>query len=132
MIDKSGTDRRHFYRAKRILDIRHSLYKRGKNVYSSPPYISDTQDMSVNGILFSSSAPYHVDDIVELEVNMAGALNIFRGYGRVVRVEKKSSTRQYSIAVTLINLKKKLPTLSKVLSSRVISRKKTVQTTAKK
>ena len=64
--------------------------------------------MSVNGILFKSAAHYLVGDIIELEVVLSGALNIFRGFARVVRVRKGKSGEAHSIAVTLIDLKKKV------------------------
>ena len=100
-------ERRSSVRAKRILSIRHRLYKRGMQVYNEPWYLSTTEDMSYNGLLFSSSAAYQKNDIVEIEVIMSGVLDIFKGFGKVVRTAKKESGVIYSIAVVLIDLKAK-------------------------
>ena len=101
-------DRRSARRAPRILNIRHRLHKRKGKTVNSPLYVSMTENMSVNGILFKSAAPYFVDDIIELEVVLSGALNIFRGFARIVRVDKNKAAGGYMIAVTLIDLKKKV------------------------
>ena len=101
-------DRRRAPRAPRILSIRHRLHKRKGNTVDAPWYVSMTQDMSVSGILFKSAAPYLIDDIIELEVVLSGVLDIFRGFARVVRVEKGKAGVGYPIAVTLIDLKKKV------------------------
>ena len=100
-------DRRRALRAPRILNIRHRLHQRKGKTVDAPWYVSMTENMSVNGILFHSAAPYVVGHIIELEVIFSGVLNIFRGYGKVVRTQKKKSGPVYFIAVTLIDLKKK-------------------------
>ena len=107
MIKNSIDDRRRAVRVQRILSIRHRLHKRKGQVIDSPWYISITENMSVTGILFNSAAPYRVDDIIELEVVLSGVLDIFKGYGKIVRVDKKRSGAIYSIAVMLIDLKNK-------------------------
>ncbi len=107
MVKNSVDDRRRGLRAHRILSIRHRLHKRGTQIISdkNPWYLSATENMSFNGILFSSSAPYEKEDIIEIEVVMSAVLDIFRGFGRVVRVEKKAAAAVYQVAVTLIDLK---------------------------
>ncbi len=107
MIKNSIEDRRRNIRAQRILSIRHRLHKRGNQTFNPPWYVSLTENMSVNGILFNSAAPYQIDDIIELEVVLSGVLDIFSGYGKVVRVDKKDSGVVYSVAVMLIDLKNK-------------------------
>ncbi len=102
-------ERRSSVRVKRVLSIRHRLHKRAGKTFREPWYLSTTEDMSYNGILFSSSALYQVDDILEVEVVMSGVLDIFKGYGQVVRVEKNSSGTLYDTAVRLIDLKKTSP-----------------------
>ena len=101
-------DRRSAQRAPRILNIRHRLHKRKGKTVDAPWYVSMTENMSVNGILFKSAAPYLIGDIIELEVVLSGALNLFRGFARVVRVDKGKAGGGYPIAVTLIDLKKKV------------------------
>ena len=105
MVKNSTEDRRRAIRAPRILSIRHRLYKRNGKITDSPWYISITENMSVTGILFNSAAPYMVNDIMEMEVVLSGVLDIFKGYARVVRVNKKEAGVVYSIAVTLVDLK---------------------------
>ena len=107
MIKNSIAERRRSIRAERILNIRHRLYRRGEKTFNGPAYISFTQNMSHNGILFHSSAPYQVGDVVEVEVVLSGVLDIFRGYGKVVRVDKRPSRPVYSVAIQLIDFKKK-------------------------
>ena len=101
-------DRRSALRAPRILNIRHRLYKRKGKMVDSPWYVSMTENMSGNGILFHSSAAYLVGDTVELEVIFYGVLDVFRGFARIVRVDKGKAGGGYPIAVTLIDLKKKV------------------------
>ena len=107
MVKNMIEERRRAIRAERILSIRHRLHERKGKVVDSPWYISITENMSVNGILFNSAAHYQVDDTIEVEVVLSGVLDIFRGYARVVRVKKKKDGAVYSIAVTLIDLKKR-------------------------
>ena len=108
MVKNMIEERRRAIRADRILRIRHRLHERKGKSADSAWYISITENMSVTGILFNSAASYQVDDIVEVEVVLSGVLDIFRGYARVVRVEKKKSGGIYSIAITLFDLKKKV------------------------
>ena len=109
MLKNNIDDRRQGSRAARILSIRHRLYKREQKLSNQkdPWYLSATENMSYNGILFSSTAPYRVGDIVEIEVVMSAVLDIFKGYGKVVRVDKKPSGVVYQIAVQLTDLKNK-------------------------
>ena len=81
-----------------------------RKIVDFPWYISITENMSVNGILFHSAAFYLVNDTIELEVVLSGVVDIFRGFARVVRVEKKTSGAVYSIAVALTDLKSKKKT----------------------
>ena len=99
-----GHKRRGSIRAKRIITVRFRLYKRlGKKVQSMWQ-LSTTENMSVSGLLFVSAIPFVKDDIVELQVVMSGVLDIFKGYGRVVRVEKQKG-EYYHIAVHYVDLK---------------------------
>ena len=117
----SFEERRRGIRARRILSIRHRLYKRENHLAKTEPwFLSMTENMSYNGVLFTSSAAYLKGDIIELEVILSGVLDIFRGYGRVVRVDKKPSGVVYSVAVTLVDLKDK-PKSSPKLTRRKIS-----------
>ena len=123
MIKNSIDERRRAIRAPRILSIRHRLHKRKGQVVDYPWYVSITENMSVSGILFNSAAPYFVGDTIELEVVLSGVLDIFKGYAKVVRVQKKDSGVIYAVAVTLIDLKNNGPRF-KSISRQNISVKK--------
>ena len=101
MIRRLTTERRKFIRAKRVLSVQHRLFQRNGKKISDSWHLSATQDMCANGLLFGSNVPYQVSDIVELQVVMAGVLDIFNGLGRVVRVDKKSLGAFYLVAVCL-------------------------------
>ena len=99
-------ERRDSIRAKRIVTVRHRLFKhKGKKV-SSPWQISMTEDMSFSGLLFVSAIEYEAGDIVEIEVVMSGLLDIFNGFGLVVRREKRKGGF-FHVAVKYIDLKTK-------------------------
>ena len=109
MLKLVNGEKREYVRAKRILSVRHRLVKRkGKPMYDFW-YLSTTEDMSVNGLLFTSAMPYQKNDEIELEIVMSGVLDIFRGFGKVVRVQKKESGAFYSVAVQYVDIKAKKP-----------------------
>ncbi len=99
-------ERRRFIRANRILTIKHRLYKRKSSVFDEAWQVSTTNNMSIAGLLFSSVYPYRIEDILQLYVVMSGALDVFRGFGRVVRVEQKKS--DYRIAIAFVEENSKL------------------------
>ena len=95
-------ERRRHIRAKRALTIEHRLYKRNGNLVDGIWQFSLTCNMSIAGILFSSEIPYRSGDILQIRVVMSG-LDVFRGYGRVVRTEETRSKGNYRIAVSFID-----------------------------
>ncbi len=99
-------ERRRYERVDRHLSIRHRLHKRSKKIFKEPWMLSTTENMSYNGILFNSTVVYKKDDLLEIEVNLSGMIDVFRGFGKVVRIEKVSSA-QNTIAVKLVGLKGK-------------------------
>lgn len=105
MVKQLMDEKREYIRAKRILSVRHRLVKRKNKPMYDFWYLSTTEDMSVNGLLFTSAMPYQKNDIIELEIVMSGVLDIFRGYGKVVRVHKKESGAFYSVAVQYSDVK---------------------------
>ncbi len=107
MVKSMVEERRQFVRAKRILSVRHRLHQRkGKQMHEFW-YLSTTEDMSLNGLLFTSAMPYQRGDIIEIEIVMSGVLDIFRGYGKVVRVTKKESGAFFKVAVQYVDIKGK-------------------------
>ncbi len=105
MVKQVLEERRQFVRAKRILSVRHRLHLRKGRQMHEFWYLSTTEDMSVNGLLFTSAMPYQKSDVIELEIVMSGVLDIFRGFGKVVRVLKKESGAFYNVAVQYVDLK---------------------------
>lgn len=93
------TERRQAERARRILSIQYRLLKSSVKGGDTQWHLSTTHDMSVIGLSFLSDVPYHIDDILELNVVMSGVLDVFKGYGRVARIEKRVSGTVYLIAV---------------------------------
>ncbi len=112
-------EKRDSIRAKRIVTVRHRLYKQKGKKVTSPWQVSMTENMSFTGLLFVSAIAYNVGDIVEIEVVMSGLLDIFKGYGQVVRQQKHRGDFFY-VAVKYVDLKK--PAAQKSLSK---SKKKT-------
>jgi len=96
------SERRKYLRAKRALGIYYRLYKRNGKRVDGVWSFSTTRNMSIVGILFSSQIPYLIGDIIQLRVVMSGILDVFRGYGRVVRVEQKDSRRSCSVAIAFV------------------------------
>jgi len=62
--------------------------------------------MSLSCLLFVSALEYHPNDIVELQVIMSGVLDIFNGFGKVIRVSRNKGG-YYKIAVKYVELKSK-------------------------
>lgn len=110
MNKKQFEERRKALRAKRILSIQFRLVKSKYKDADRKWHISTTHDMSILGIAFLSEVPYHINDILELQVVMSGVVDIFTGFGQIVRIEKKTKGAYYLIAVKLL---KKLPSKKK-------------------
>ena len=104
MIDANFHDRRDSVRVKRIVTVRHRLFKRDGKKREDIWQLATTEDMSYSGLLFSSVLPYKTEDIIELQVVMSGVLYLFNGYGRVVRVGKEKSG-SYHVGIKYVDLK---------------------------
>ena len=103
MVKQSSVEeRRQAIRAKRILSIQYRLAKSKIKDSDKSWHLSTTYDMSVLGLSFLSEVAYYVDDTLELHVVMSGVLDIFKGIGKVTRVERKESAAFYLIAVKFI------------------------------
>ncbi len=120
MVKQSTNEKRHAIRAKRILSIQYRVVKTKVKNADKRWHLSTTHDMSFLGLAFFSDVPLHVDDVLELNVVMSGILDIFKGYGKVVRVEKKVTGAFFLVAIRFVELKKTTPK----------SRKKTSRTSS--
>ena len=100
----NSEERRECIRAKRIVTVRHCLARHKDRDVKGKWQISVTEDMSLSGLLFASAIAYEKDDLIELEVVMSGLLDIFKGYGQVVRVIRQKGGH-YDVAVKYVDLK---------------------------
>ena len=104
-------ERRDSIRAKRIVNVRHRLVKHNGRKASGPWQMSLTEDMSLSGLLFVSAIGYSKGDVVEVQVVMSGILDIFNGFGEVVRSSRHKGGFYY-VAIKYTDLKPKVKTRS--------------------
>jgi len=109
-------DRRDSVRSRRIITVRHRLVRHNNRKVDSMWQLSTTENMSISGLLFVSALAYHISDIIEVQVVMSGILDIFNGYGKVVR---SSCNRggYYNVAVKYVDVKSKRRAAKTVLAS---------------
>ena len=128
MIKTTFEERRQAVRAKRILSIKYRLHKSKYKINNRTWHLSTTEDMSAVGLAFTTEEAYQPDDVLELHVVMSGVLDIFNGYGTVVRCEKKEFGVFYKVAVKFSDLKEKrrikIATTTKRISTRRMSAKR--------
>src|SRR5580692_6998124 len=110
-------ERRDSIRAKRIITVRHRLVKHNQRKIDSMWQLATTENMSLSGLLFVSAIAYHPGDIIELQVVMSGVLDIFNGFGKVIR-SSRNKGGYYQIAVKYVDLKAKRRSAKTVLASR--------------
>ena len=99
-------ERRDSVRAKRIITVRHRLIKHNNRKTDSIWQLATTENMSLSGLLFVSALAYHPGDIIELQVVMSGVLDIFNGYGKVIRATRNKGG-YYHVGVKYVDLKPK-------------------------
>lgn len=105
MVKEMTRERRKAVRAQRILSIQYKLAQTKRRNADKKWYLSTTHDMSISGLSFLSEVPYQVDEVLELQVVMSGILDVFKGYGKVVRVQRKTTGAYFLIAVKFIDFK---------------------------
>ncbi|MDE2028072.1 MAG: PilZ domain-containing protein [Candidatus Omnitrophica bacterium] len=114
----SYEERRDSIRAKRIITVRHRLVKHNNRKVHSMWQLATTENMSLSGLLFVSALPYQANDVIELHIIMSGLIDIFNGFGRVVRVTRNKGG-YYKVGVRYIDLKpKRRPAKSLLASSK--------------
>ena len=99
MVRAKIPERRKFPRTKHVLCIYHRLYKRKGKLAQSHWNSSITENMSLGGVLFASNVHYQLNDLLQLKVFMSGALNVFEGYGKVVRIDHRRVISIYKTAI---------------------------------
>ena len=99
---KNFIERRQAVRSRRILSIQFRLFKsKSKRRQDTAWHISTTHDMSATGLSFISDVAYQIGDILELNMVLSGVIDIYKGFGKVVRLEEKNPGSIYFIAVKL-------------------------------
>ena len=112
----SFEERRDSVRAKRIITVRHRLVKHNNRKVDSMWQLATTENMSLSGLLFISALAYHTGDIVELQVVMSGVLDIFNGFGKVMRASRNKGG-YYHVGVKYVDLKPRGRSAKTVLAS---------------
>ena len=104
--EKNFEERRDSVRAPRIITVRHRLVKHKGRKVESQWQLATTENMSLSGLLFVSAFAYAVGDVVELQVVMSGILDIFNGYGQIMRVLHNRGGH-YHVGVKYVDLQQK-------------------------
>src|SRR5271154_3960231 len=112
----SFEERRDSIRAKRIITVRHRLVKRNSRKVDTIWQLATTENMSLSGLLFVSALAYHPGDIVELQVIMSGVLDIFNGFGKVIRAFRNKGG-YYQVGIKYVDLKLRPRPAKTVLAS---------------
>ncbi len=114
--DNHFEERRDSVRAKRIITVRHRLIRHNNRKVESMWQLATTENMSLSGLLFVSALAYRPGDTIELQVVMSGVLDIFNGFGRVVRASRNKGG-YYQVGVKYVDLKAKRRPAKSILSS---------------
>lgn len=102
---KETQERRDSVRTRRIITVRHRLVKHKNRQVNGAWQTSVTENMSLSGLLFVAPVAYQVGDHLEVEVVMSGILDIFKGYGEVVRLVRHKAGH-YHVAIKYVDLKR--------------------------
>jgi hypothetical protein len=102
MVKQILEDRRSAIRAQRILSIQYRVVDTKTRGADRHWHLSTTHDMSATGLSFLSDIVYGIDDTLELHVVMSGVLDVFKGYGQVVRIDKKDTGSFCFVAVKFV------------------------------
>jgi len=108
MVKADPKERRSWVRAKRVLSIQYRLSQSKRKSVSKEWNLSTTQDMSLGGLTFYTDAEYKAGDVLEIHVVMSGILDIFKGFGKVVRAQKKKSGGYFTVAIKFLENKTKV------------------------
>lgn len=102
MVRQMTQERRFWVRAKRVLSIQYRLVKTRRKNVDIAWHLSTTQDMSYGGLSFYTEQEYKKGEVLELHVVMSGILDIFNGFGKVVRAQRKATGRYFLTAVQFV------------------------------
>ncbi len=102
MVKQVLEDRRQAIRAQRILSIQYRVVSTKSRNIDKHWHLSTTHDMSATGLSFLSDIVYRIDDVLELQVVMSGVLDVFKGYGQVVRIDKRDTGSFCFVAIKFV------------------------------
>lgn len=107
MVKELLQERRSWLRAKRVVSIQFRLIQsRGKHT-DKAWHLSMTEDMGLGGVSFYAETEYQINDVLEIHIMMSGILDLFKGYGKIVRIEKKAMGVCYLVAVKFVERESK-------------------------
>lgn len=126
---KNEVEKRAYVRAKRVLSIQFRIHKTRRKNIDKTWQLSTTSDMSYGGVCFFTDQEYQIDDILELKIVMSGILDIFTGYGKVIRSKRNDAGAYYSLGVKFLdkNYEKRMAkryTPTKKVSTKTKSKKR--------
>jgi len=129
MVRQAAKERRNWIRAKRVLSIQYRLAQSQRRSINRTWHLSMTEDMSPAGLSFYTNCEYHVNDVLEIQVIMSGLLELYKGFGKIVRIERKSMGVCYLVAIKFVERKTRSKSVLKPRSrskrkSRLISKKR--------
>jgi len=102
MVKQAIGERRRHSRVKRILSVQFKLVKSKRKGADRSLGLSTTEDLSSGGLSFYTDREYCAGDILDVHVIMSGILDIYKGYGEVVRVDRKESGVCFLAAIKFI------------------------------
>lgn len=102
MVKQMTQERRFWVRAKRVLSIQYRLVKSRRKNLDTSWHLSMTEDMSYGGLSFYTDQEYKKGEVLELHVVMSGILDIFNGFGKVVRAQRKATGSYFLTAVEFV------------------------------
>ena len=103
MVKQVVQEHRRYIRAKHILSIQYRLAQSQRKDTDYDWRLSTTQDMGLEGLSFYTDREYCKGDILDIHVVMSGILDVFKGYGEVVRIERKKSGACVLAAVKFVD-----------------------------
>jgi len=105
MVKQGIKERRSSVRAKRVLSIEFQLVRSKRKTANKTSYLSTTEDMSLGGVSFYTDEAYRLNDVLFVHIVMSGVLDIFKGEGKVVRIEKNKTGSYHLVAVKFLDAK---------------------------
>lgn len=106
MVKQTIDERRQYIRAKHVLSMEYRIVKSRRKTFDDEWHLTTTENMSVGGLAFYSDVDARLEDTLEIKVTMSGILDIYTGYGRVVRYFKKKNAAFAAIGIKFTEKKK--------------------------